>query len=115
MSSWPPESRTSPVSYVAVAVDGETIEASCTGIDFLGVMSAVNPMGGGVVQVRQGLQEFSTDPESPQAGDAWILKEATRKIAHVLPHFGLGMATVTYRFYLKYRTSLNTTLSFEFT
>lgn len=115
MSSWPPQSRTTPVSYIDVAVDGETIEAACTRLDFLGTMSSVNTMGGGLVQVRQGLQEFSTDPVSPQAGDCWILKEATRKISHSLAHIGLGCANVTYRFYLKYRTSLNTTLSFEFT
>ena len=115
MSSWPPQTRLPSISYMAVSRDGSSVETACTEIDFVGTMKAVNSTGPGAVQISMGMQELTEDPASPQAGDCWILKEATRKISHSLPFIGLTTASVTYRFYLKYRTSLNTTLSFELT
>lgn len=115
MSDFPPSQITPPVSRITVKADGETISANCTEVDFTGTMAAVNSTGGGAVSIGLGLQELTADPDEPLAGDMWVLRETTRYLSHTLAHIGLGIPRLSYRYYLKYRTSLNTTLSFELT
>lgn len=113
--SWPPTERTSAVSYIDVGANSASVESKTTAINFSGSLMSASAIGGGSVNVAVGIQEVQSDPASPQAGDFWILRVENKNLRHSILQVGLSGPTDSYRYYFKYRTARNTTVSVELT
>lgn len=112
MSTWPPEPRQNPVSYISADNEGEQIVQKVTTLDFKGKMSSVSDVGSGVAQVITRLQIVTEDPSDAVAGDAWILRvDDNYSISHSLMQIGLTMMTQAFIYYLRVKSDAGDILS----
>lgn len=102
-------------NYTEIKEEGSSVETKCVSIDFVGQMVQAAATGGGAVEVTVSVPQVNTEPVTPENNSLYVFKDVVRTIGGGLAAVGLLVGPGTAHYYLRYRTSDNTTVSLELT
>ena len=115
MPEFPTSNFISNRNYTNIKDEGTSVEDKCTSLDFVGQMVQAVSTGGGAVEINVVVPQVNTEPATPENNSLYVFKNVVRTIGGGLAAVGLLVGPGTAHYYLRYRTSDNTTVSLELT